>query len=97
MAIRSYTKGRIFTRQTGHSFRGDPYPNLLGYTGKKEHRVAGVMKRRIPLTNDYEHLLISLAFIIVGGKRGLVCATIVFGKGAVEEEADKELSLSVGG
>lgn len=49
------------------------------------------------MTNDYEHLLISLAFIIVEGKLGLVCTPTVFGNGIVEEEADRELSLSAGG
>lgn len=49
------------------------------------------------MTNDYEHLLISLAFIIVEGKLGIVCNPTVFGNGVVEEEGERELSLSVGG
>lgn len=48
------------------------------------------------MTNDYEHLLISLAFIIREGKPGLVCTPTVSGNGIDEEQADRELSLSVG-
>lgn len=48
------------------------------------------------MTNDYEHLLISLAFIIREGKLRLVCTPTVSGNGIDEEQADRELSLSVG-
>lgn len=49
------------------------------------------------MTNDYEHLLISLAFIIVKGKPGACLLPHCVWDGIVKEEADRELSLSVGG
>lgn len=71
--------------------------NLLGYKGKKEQGGCRGEREDPTVTNDYEHLLISLALIILEGKLGLVCTPTVFGNGIVEEEADRELSLSVGG
>lgn len=44
--------------------------NLLGYKGKKEWSSWRGEREDPTVTNDYEHLLISLAFIIVGGKWG---------------------------
>lgn len=49
------------------------------------------------MTNDYEHLLISLAFITAERKLGLVCTPTVFGAGRFGKKADREPSLPVGG
>ncbi len=99
LAIRSSTKGKISTGQSGNLLGGNLYPlQLAGIQG--EEREPGVCRgeREDPtVTNDYEHLLISLAFIIVEGKLGLVCTPTGFGSGIVEEEADREPSVSVGG
>lgn len=48
------------------------------------------------MTNDYEHLLISLVFIIWEGEQQLVCTPTMFGNGINEKQAHGELSLSVG-
>lgn len=49
------------------------------------------------MTNDYEHLLISLAFIMVERKLGLAYTPTEFGIEIAREEAGRELSLPVGG
>lgn len=51
------------------------------------------------MTNDYEHLLISLAFIIVVvlGKEGTGLYPHCVGDGRGQEEVHRALGLSVGG
>lgn len=44
---------------------------MLGYNGKKEQGGWRGEREDPTVTNDYEHLLISLAFIIVKGKLDL--------------------------
>lgn len=55
--------------------------NLPGYKGKKEQGGCRGEREDPTVTNDYEHLLISLAFITVDGKLGLVCSPTVFWMG----------------
>lgn len=83
LAIRSSTKGRICTGQTGHSLGGGSLATRRGASGRKREQSGSRGEREDPtVTNDYEHLLISLAFIIVQRKPGLVCTpTVLWGTG----------------